>query len=133
MFSSSSVQHLQCAGFNSFLDHKSSSSSSTTTDWTHSMQDAAPHRAFYVIKLHDLKGSFSAVPAGQREKLWQKFFLDPSQWWDHRADKVTEHQSCQSSHVNIAIAVNLVVPLLLFCLGLKLAKKFLESFALVGY
>jgi hypothetical protein len=76
------------------------------------MQDAAPHHGFYVIKLHDLKGSFSAVPAGQREKLWQKFFLDPSQWWDHRAEKVTEHQSCQSSHVNIAIAVNLVAPLL---------------------
>jgi len=71
------------------------------------MQDAAPHRAFYVIKLHDC-----AFPAGQREKLWLKFFLDPSQWSDHRADKVTEHQSCQSSHVNIAIAVNLVAPLL---------------------
>jgi hypothetical protein len=37
-----------------------------------------------------LKGIFSAVPAGQREKLWQKFFLDPSQWWDHRAEKVTD-------------------------------------------
>jgi hypothetical protein len=49
------------------------------------MQDAAPHRGFYAIEPHDLKGSFSAVSAGQREKLWQKFFLDPSQWWDHRA------------------------------------------------
>jgi hypothetical protein len=76
------------------------------------MQDAAPHRGFYVIEPHDLKGSFSAAPAGQREKLWQKFFLDPSQWWDHRAENVTEHQSCQSSYVNIAIAVNLVAPLL---------------------
>jgi hypothetical protein len=49
------------------------------------MQDAAPHRGFYAIEPHDLKGSFSAASAGQREKLWQKFFLDPSQWWDHRA------------------------------------------------
>jgi hypothetical protein len=29
------------------------------------MQDAVPHPGFYVIKLDDdLKGSFSAVPAG---------------------------------------------------------------------
>jgi hypothetical protein len=40
-------------------------------DWTHSTQDAVPYRGFYVIKLHDLKGNFSAVPAGQREKLWR--------------------------------------------------------------
>ncbi len=33
MSSSSSVQHLQCARFNSFLDNKSSSSSSSTTTW----------------------------------------------------------------------------------------------------
>ncbi len=33
MSSSSSMQHLQCARFNSFLDHKSSSSSSSTTTW----------------------------------------------------------------------------------------------------
>jgi hypothetical protein len=29
--------------------------------------------------------------AGQKrviEKLWQEFFLDPSQWWDHRSEKV---------------------------------------------
>jgi hypothetical protein len=76
------------------------------------MQDAVPHRGFYVIKIHDLKGSVSAVPGGQREKLWREFFSDPSQWWDHRAEKVTEHDSCQSSHVNVAIAlvgINLVV------------------------
>jgi hypothetical protein len=22
------------------------------------------------------------------EKLWQEFFSDPSQWWDHRLEKV---------------------------------------------
>ncbi len=58
-----------------------------------------------------LKGNVSAVPGGQREKLWREFFSDPSQWWDHRAEKVTEHHSCQSSHVNVAIAlvgINLV-------------------------
>ncbi|CAM6062089.1 unnamed protein product [Sphagnum tenellum] len=26
--------------------------------------------------------------AGKKEKLWQEFFSDPSQWWDHRSDKV---------------------------------------------
>jgi hypothetical protein len=69
------------------------------------MQDAVPHLGFYVIKLHDLKGSCSTVPAGQREKLWRKFFLDPSQWWDHRSEKVTQHQTCRSSHVNGTIAL----------------------------
>ncbi len=45
-----------------------------------SMQDAVvPHRGFCVIKPHDLKGSFSAVPAGQREKLWREFHLGPSE------------------------------------------------------
>jgi hypothetical protein len=52
-----------------------------------------------------LKGNFSAVPGGQREKLWREFLSDPSQWWDHGAEKVTEHHSCQSSHVNVAIAL----------------------------
>ncbi len=31
--------------------------------------------------------------------------MDPSPWWDHSSEKVTEHQSCQSSHVNGAIAI----------------------------
>ncbi len=26
---------------------------------------------------------------GDVEKLWQEFFSDPSQWWDHRSEKVT--------------------------------------------
>jgi hypothetical protein len=31
----------------------------------------------------------------------RELFLDPSHWWDHRwSEKVTEHQSCLSSHVN---------------------------------
>jgi hypothetical protein len=64
-----------------------------------------------MIKVHDLKGSSFAVPGGQREKLWQVFFMDPSQWWDHRSEKVREHQTCESSHVDGTIAlvvVNLV-------------------------
>ncbi len=31
--------------------------------------------------------------AGQRrmvDKLWQQFFSDPSEWWDHRPEKVNE-------------------------------------------
>jgi hypothetical protein len=69
------------------------------------MQDAIHGRGFYAIKVHDLNASFSAIPGGRREKLWREFFLDPLQWWDHRPEKVIEHQSCQSSHVNATIAL----------------------------
>jgi hypothetical protein len=105
-------------------------------DWTQSMQDAIPHCCFYVIKVHDLKASFPAVPGGQKEKLWREFFTDPSQWWDHRPEKVPEHQSSQSSDVNGTIAlvgVNLV-PLswLLFSTGLNLTEILFCSFTLVG-
>jgi hypothetical protein len=48
---------------------------------------------FYVIKVHELIGSFSAVPGGQREKLWQEFLLDPLHQWDHKSEKVTEHEN----------------------------------------
>ncbi len=48
-----------------------------------------------------LEGSFSAVPGGHTEKLWREFFVDPSRWWDHRPEKVTEHHSCQSSRVKV--------------------------------
>jgi hypothetical protein len=43
---------------------------------TQSMRGAIPHRGFYVIKVHNLV-KFSAVPGGEREKLWWEFFLDP--------------------------------------------------------
>ncbi len=43
-------------------------------DWSQSMQDAIPHCCLYVIKVHDLKENFPAVPGSQREKLWQEFF-----------------------------------------------------------
>ncbi len=63
-------------------------------------------------------------------------FLDPAQWWDHGSEKVIEHQTCQSSHVNGAIAlvgVNLVaLSRLLSCLGLNLAEIILRPFALLG-
>ncbi len=64
-------------------------------NWTPSVQDAEPQCGFYVIKLYDLKACFSAVPVSQRKKLWHEFFLDPSQWWDHRSEKVTELQSSE--------------------------------------
>jgi hypothetical protein len=79
-------------------------------NWTPSVQDAEPHGGFYEIKLYDLKKKNSAVPVGQGEKRWQEFFLDPSQWWDHRPEKVTEHQSCQNSPV-------LLMSILLLYLG----------------
>ncbi len=78
-----------------------------------------------VINLCDLKGISSPVPADQREKLWQEFFLDPFPSRVHQLEKVREHQTCQSSHVNGAITlvgVNFVAfSLLLSCLDLNLA------------
>jgi len=61
--------------------------------------------------------------------------VDPSHWWDHSPEKVTEHHSCQSSHVNGAIAqvgVNLLALcwLLQSCPGLNLAEILFRSFAL---
>jgi hypothetical protein len=44
----------------------------------------------------------SPVPAfhtGKKEKLWQEFFSDPSQWWDHRSDKVTEYACFQNAFI----------------------------------
>jgi hypothetical protein len=95
------------------------------------MLDAVPPPlGFYVIKQHDLTGSCSAVPARQREKLWREFFLDPTQWWDHRSEKVTEHQTCQNAHV---VGVNLIVlSSLISCPGLNSAEIIFRSFALVG-
>jgi hypothetical protein len=91
------------------------------------VQNAIPHPGFYVIRVHDLTGSFSAVPGGHTEKQWREFFRDPWKWWDHRSQKVSEHQICQSSHVNAAIAlvgVNLfsLCRLLLSCPGLNSAE-----------
>jgi hypothetical protein len=54
-------------------------------DWPQSIEDAITHRGFYAIKVHDLIGSFSAVPGVEREKLWREFFS--SQWWDQRSEK----------------------------------------------
>jgi hypothetical protein len=37
--------------------------------------------------------------AGQKsivERLWRKFFSDPSQWWDHRLDKVNRSNCCHT-------------------------------------
>jgi len=51
---------------------------------TSSSQSATPGRNTAALRDH---GNF---PAGQREKLWREFFLDPSQWWDHRSEKTNE-------------------------------------------
>ncbi len=100
------------------------------------MQNGIPHPGFYVIRVHHLTGSFSALPRGHTEKQWQESFRDPSQYWDQRSDKVSEHQTCQSSHVNGAIpvvGVNLFLLcwLLLSCPGLNWAEFLFRSFALV--
>jgi hypothetical protein len=36
----------------------------------------------------------AVVPADPKEKLWQEFFSDPSQWWDYRLEKVSEYACC---------------------------------------
>jgi hypothetical protein len=100
------------------------------------VQNGIPHPGFYVIRVHHLTGSFSALPRGHTEKQWQESFRDPSQYWDQRSDKVSEHQTCQSSHVNGAIpvvGVNLFLLcwLLLSCPGLNWAEFLFRSFALV--
>jgi hypothetical protein len=102
------------------------------------VQNAIPHPGFYVIRVNDLAGSFSPVPGCHTQKLWQEFFRDPSQCWDHRSEKVSEHQTCQSSHVNGAIPlvdVNLysICWLLLSCPGLNWAEILFRSFALVEW
>ncbi len=79
---------LPCAGCDSNLNHKSSSSKPTGERERGPPQEAC----CYVLNVHDLMGGFSAVPGDEREKLQWEFFLDPSQWWDHRSEKVTEHQ-----------------------------------------
>jgi hypothetical protein len=105
-------------------------------DCTQSRQDAKPRHAFYVSEVHDSKGIFPAILGNQTEKLWWEFFLDHSEWWDHRSEMVTECQTCQSLHVNGAIAlvgVNLLgLSWLLSCPGLELVEILLRSFALVG-
>jgi len=80
-------------------------------DWPQSIQDAITHRGFYVTKVHDLIGSFSAVPGGEREKLWREFFS--SQWWDQRSEKVIDHQSCQRVYISMGPLLLLVSILLL--------------------
>ncbi|KAH8973473.1 hypothetical protein BDL97_01G050500 [Sphagnum fallax] len=40
------------------------------------------------IFLHQLLLQQQFLPAGQKERLWRKFFADPSQWWDGRLQKV---------------------------------------------
>jgi len=42
----------------------------------------------------EIKGTLSADSDGKKmivEKLWQEFFVDPSQWWDNRPEKVRIH------------------------------------------
>jgi hypothetical protein len=72
-----------------------------------------------------LIGSFCAVRGGQREKLWREFFSDPSQWWDHRSEKVSEHQSYQSSHgaIGALVGANLVALLVAIVPWSKLWQK----------
>jgi hypothetical protein len=46
---------------------------------------------------------------------------------DHRLEKVTEHQSYQSSHVNGAVGALIAVNLLLSHLGLNFGRKFFSG------
>jgi hypothetical protein len=63
--------------------------------------------------------------------------LDPGQWWNQRWEKATEHQSCQSLHVNgaiVLVGVNLIA-LSLDChpaMVYTSAEILFRSFAMVG-
>ncbi|KAH9540911.1 hypothetical protein CY35_14G031200 [Sphagnum magellanicum] len=109
---SSSVQLSSCASSNSLLEFKDGSSS--TTPWRRGSSTGSslllrvcvhPQFRFTHRKLlqytsllpraHPIEKEAALrdlckFPAGQREKLWRKFFLDPSQWWDHRSEKTNE-------------------------------------------
>jgi hypothetical protein len=44
--------------------------------------------------LGEVSDQFLQFVAGKKmiiEKLWQEFFVDPSQWWDNRPEKVRIH------------------------------------------
>jgi hypothetical protein len=72
-----------------------------------------------------LRGSFCAVRGGQRGKLWWEFFSDPSQLWDRRSEKVSEHESYQSSHgaIGALVDANLVALLVAIVPWSKLWQK----------
>jgi len=86
--------------------------------------------ASYVIKVHDLIGSFLTVPTGQKRETVAGVPHGSSRCWDHRSEKVTEHHSCQSSHVNGAIELKcwcysfLFISILPWC---KLWQKFFSK------
>jgi len=123
MSSSSSVQQeqLPSARSNFFLDHhKSSSSSSNSTTawrgggirWTSRRRSLLLLHVFCVHPLfpftHHQQQLSHYTARGQREKLWREFFLDPSQWWDHRSEKVSEHQTVARVHMSVTEAIALV-------------------------
>jgi hypothetical protein len=43
------------------------------------------------------------VAADKKEKRWRKFFSDPSQWWDHRSEKVSEYDCCCHNSLDKAL------------------------------
>jgi hypothetical protein len=56
--------------------------------------------------------SFSPVPvvhAARNEKLWREFFSDPSQWWDHRSEKVNDDDFCHNPLVDGRNQYSLIV------------------------
>jgi hypothetical protein len=60
---------------------------------------------------------FTLVPvvcAGQKEKLWQAFFSDPSQWWDHRLEKLI---------VGIAVTIPLMMVVSMVGLGFLVLSR----------
>jgi hypothetical protein len=60
---------------------------------------------------------FMLVPvvcAGQKEKLWWTFFSDPSQWQDHRLEKVI---------VGIAVTIPLMMVVSMVGLGFLVLSR----------
>jgi len=60
---------------------------------------------------------FTLVPvvcAGRKEKLWRAFFSDPSQWWDHRLEKLI---------VGIAVTIPLMMVVSMVGLGFLVLSR----------
>ncbi|CAK9870037.1 unnamed protein product [Sphagnum jensenii] len=95
MMASSSLQelHLFCCveSSSSPLRPPLHKKTTTTRSWRSAkdLQSAVVHfpRAQFSDAIAALKDQ-GRPPKGQREKLWREFFSDPSQWWDHRSEKM---------------------------------------------
>jgi hypothetical protein len=101
-------------------------------DWVQLLQDAITHRGFLCDQSTWFDSKFFDSSCRSKRETVARVPHGSSPCWDHRSEKVTEHQSCQSSHVNGATelpSVELpsvgVIPLSLFpsCHGVNFGRN----------